>query len=414
MRPQSTPGLVRRLSLVLVAFLLGVLTVAAGPGPVAAEPAAGAALTVTPSTDLNATDTVTVSGRGFAKNTPLLVMETIALPNTGIPVAHSGRTRVTTDAQGGFSTTLSVRRSFARIDCGKTRCFVTTIPARARGADRSQIRSTPISFRTGTAPTLVVTPHTDLRAGTQVTVAGSGFAKGRALQVAQTVARPIAGRPVLHADPVTVTPDARGRFTTTLKVYPKIHDVNCLKVPCFIAAYPADPAAVAQRNDAWAPIAFDPSDTTMLAVDRPQILQSETAKIDITGAQPLDRYLIKVDGPDGLSAQPFVVADEHGNATVLLMSDFDQGLGSYRVHFTNERSGNVTEIGFTVGTNALFNPAEDSGTVTPEKLAVPTVQIQPLPANPADSGPTWNWVLIGILIAVTLVIFGVVGWFARD
>lgn len=58
---------------------------------------------------------------------------------------------------------------------------------------------------------------------------------------------------------------------------------------------------------------------TKLDLEAEGIEQADTARINITGAQPLDLYRIEVDGPGEFSPAPWVRADEHGNASVLLI-----------------------------------------------------------------------------------------------
>lgn len=414
MRLSGTPGTGRRLLPLLLAAVFAVLALTTGfaTGDASADPVAGPKLTVTPSTELATDDEVTVVGTGFARNTRLFVMETIALPRTGIPVVHTSRKAVTTDRTGKFTTALTVRQRFATVDCGKTRCFITAVTATPHALlNPGQRASAPISFQDD-EPKLTVVPQGDLQRGNEVTVTGTGFVRGSRLHVAQTIARPVDGRPVLHREPVTVTADATGRFTTQVTVAPMIRDVRCLEVGCFIAAYPVEPTASDRKNDAWAPIAFDPSDRTTVQIDHPTIEQAETARINVTGAQPGDRYAIDVEGPGEFSAQPFVTADQDGNATILMMSDFDQAIGDYTVKLTTDRTGNETTTSFTVGTNALLNPAQESG----EEIANPQLLPGEWPdaAEQTPSKSLWSspWTIgigvVGILFLCAL------GWFARD
>lgn len=412
----------RRLLCIVIAGALALLGVGIGSGEATAAPVVGPALTVTPTTDLASGDEVTVSGSGFHKNSRLWVMQTLRLPSLNMPQLPTVKKQVSTDAQGRFRTALKVQQRFAGLDCAKTQCYVATAPV-LPNIDPSQLTSVPIAFdgagdagRPG--PRLVVAPKTDLQRGSEVRVVGTGFERGTALRVVQTVARPDDGRPVTQSEPVAVTADRAGRFTTTVKVAPKIGDVNCLQTDCFIAAYPVEPTGAAGKvNDAWEPIAFDGSDNTLLDVDVEQMLQAETARISIAGAQPLDTYLIKVEGPGEFSAQPHVHADADGKATVLMMSNFDQAVGAYTVHFTNQRTGAVTTTGFSVGTNALFQPDQASG----EEVEEPAASVAPglpaeTPVTSSATGPEADWTPWWLIatIVIAAIIFAVIGWFARD
>ncbi|WP_454165307.1 neocarzinostatin apoprotein domain-containing protein [Gordonia iterans] len=413
MRPPGTRGTVRRLLPLLLAAAFAILTLTTGfaSGAASAEPTAGPKLTVTPATDLATDDVVTVTGTGFARSTRLFVMETVTLPRTGVPVAHTGRKAVTTDRTGSFTAKITVKQRFAAVDCAETRCFVTAVTAAPHALlNPGQRASAPISFQG--EPTLTVVPQRDLQRGDEVTVTGTGFARGSRLHVAQTVARPANGRPALHREPVTVTADAAGKFTAHVTVAPMIKDVKCLEVGCFIAAYPVEPTPANRTNDAWTPISFDPSDRTTVEIEHPKIEQAETARIKITGAQPGDRYAVAVEGPGEFSAQPFVTADKDGNATILMMSNFDQEIGDYTVRLTTDRTGNETTTSFTVGTSAFTNPAQESG----EEIANPQLLPGewPTAAEPPPSKSLWSspWTL-GIGIAGILFLC-VLGWFARD
>ncbi|MFT4087750.1 MAG: neocarzinostatin apoprotein domain-containing protein [Gordonia sp. (in: high G+C Gram-positive bacteria)] len=413
---QRTPRVGAPASTTVSAIVLTLLLIVAGgfAPHASAEPASGPALRVTPSTDLSSGDQVTVTGSGFRPNAQLLMAQTMQLGRFGLPVANTGKRHIATDRSGKFSAQLTVRQRFANIDCGKTRCFVAVVLAPLPGlADRSQDRSVPISFRDGTGPRLTVTPSTMLRQGTDVTVTGTGFVKNSKLLVAQTVARPASGRPGPHMIPVAVTADGSGKFVAKLEVTPRIGDIRCLQTPCFIAAYPVDP--LVKNDDAWAPIAFDPSDGTALSIDKPVLPQAETARINLVGAQPLDDFKIKLDGPADITAQPIVSADNAGNASVLIMSDIQQAAGEYTIHFTNERTGNVTQLGFTVRPNGVF--AEPTGVPIAEQPPAemgPTPTIVPL-AGPVP-GPTASWTSPWVIVVAVLMIafICVAGWFARD
>ncbi|GAC56315.1 hypothetical protein GOHSU_04_01850 [Gordonia hirsuta DSM 44140 = NBRC 16056] len=406
---KGTPGTwLRHLLSALAAVLLVIVAGASGGLALAAGPT----LSVTPNKELSSGDEVAVAGSGFKPKTRLAVMQTVALPRTGVPVVHSGRTLLTTDAKGRFTTAIKVRQSFAAIDCAKTDCFVTAVPINRTALTRGQTTSTPIAFEKQ-KPKLVLSPADGLQHGNEVTVTGTGFAKNSGLLVAQTLARPDNGRPQTHLEPVAVTTDQAGSFTTTVKVQPKLRDTNCLQTECFIAAYPAAQAPTDRVNDAWAAIAFDPSDNTALRVDEEKIEQAGTVRVHISGGQPQDRYTIATEGAGDLSVQPFVRADDEGNATVLLMTPFDQVAGDYKVHLTNERTGNQTEIGFTISTNALLNPAQTQGSpIAGADQATGQVPAG-LDGEPEHTGnwTTW-WTIVGAI--VTLVAIGFLGWFARD
>ncbi len=418
----------RRRPVAVLTALLGALVLSLaglalpGSAGIAAATPSGPALALDPATDLLGGDVVAVHGTGFKANTRLLVMQTVALPRTGLPVSYTGRQQVTTDRSGQFTAQIIVRQSFGRINCVTARCTIAAVAAPPAGTlDRSQDAVAPLSFRDGTGPTLVVAPHEALREGSEVMVTGSGFVRGSKLQLAQTVARPDDGRPGAHREPIPVTADARGRFVATVAVSPKIGTVNCLQTECYLAAYPTDPGATDKDNDAWTPIDFDPSDGTTLTLDREAIDQFETAQITLTGAQPLDKYSIAVDGPAPFSVQPIVAADRDGQAAVLLMADVHQAVGEYTAKLTTERTGNVTEIAFNVGPSPLFSPAEKApGAQSPlgenygEGFGQGESSAEAAARAAGDTVEKKNrWYLIPLSILAVLGLLAV-GWFARD
>ncbi|MFM9377308.1 neocarzinostatin apoprotein domain-containing protein [Gordonia sp. VNK21] len=404
----------------LAAFLsaAAVLLVCA-PAAAPARPVTGPTLTATPATGLTTGDEVTIRGSGYRAHQQLYVFEGIKLPAVGVPVGHVGKKRVQTDGTGAFRTSITVRRTLPGVDCVRTRCYISTLAALPNGAvDRSQDASARLTFTGGSgatdaaAPKLSVKPATQLRQGTVMKVAGSGFVPRSRLHVVQTVAEPQNSRPTEHTAPVTVTADEQGRFAAELKAQPIFRDTNCLQTRCFVAAYSERPETGGTVNHAWTPIAFDPSDQTTLALDEENIEQAGTAVITVDGAQPHDLYRVAVEGPDYLSAQPWVRADADGHARVLVMTDFDQGLGTYRARLTTERTGAVTEVDFNVGTNALFNPAQNSG----EEIADPTEMPSPPaveiaePAPPADD-KSFNTLW---LLPLAVLMIAVIAWYSRD
>lgn len=422
MRLQGHRKARRPLLSALIVALLTLSAVLMGAGAANATPGRPM-ITLDPANDLVNGDLVTAKGSGFKKRARLIVMQTVTLPGTGIPTVQTNSRQVTADANGSFSTEFIVRQTFARVDCAKVTCTIAAVAAPPQGvADRSQDASAPLEFRDGAGPLLIVAPHEPLREGSEIEVAGTGFVKGSKLQLAQTVARPDDGRPGEHNRPVAITADGAGRFAATLKVSAKIGNVNCVKVDCFVAAYPTDPNATDKDNDAWTPLDFDGSDGTTLTVDRDAIDQFETAIVSITGAHPLDRYKIEIDGPAPFSAQPFIVADEDGHAALLLMSDVQQAAGEYSVKLTTERTGNVTDVSFSVGPSPLFKPAEGA----PTKNAVlaenygegfgkgqssAEAAAEAAGNNPQPQKNRWYLIPIGIIAAIWLV---ALAWFARD
>ncbi|MFZ2509716.1 MAG: neocarzinostatin apoprotein domain-containing protein [Gordonia sp. (in: high G+C Gram-positive bacteria)] len=453
MGPEAPAGSNGRYVVPAILAILTLITALCVPGTAAAEPVARPALTVTPSTGLHHGSVVTVSGSGYRAGAPLFLVETIRVPIArGIPLIHHGKKRVTADRTGKFTTTLTVLQRFGHINCAVTGCYIATVSGTLPGAilDRSLDASAPITFgdtpngndtdpnARGVRPELTLEPASGLQEGTAVTVTGRHFPAATPVNVVQTIVRPENGRPTLQSDPIPVTTDAQGSFTTSIKVSPKIKDTNCLRTDCFIAAYPVTaPAAqdnrsgteprtrnnplpelsIVRGHDAWAPLVFDGSDLTKLSLEAESIAQADSARINITGAQPLDLYRIEVDGPGEFSAQPWVRADEHGNASVLLMSNFDQPIGPYTVRLTTDRTDAVSETKFSVSTNAFFDPAQHEGMFQEIENRMP-------PAGPSEeqlqaqadaakrsAWTSWWYVVAGI---AALVGFGILGWFARD
>lgn len=449
MGPEKLSGPNRRFALPSLLAVLALVAALCAPGAASAEPAAGPTLTVTPSTGLHHGSVVTVTGSGFKPGAPLFLMETIRVPIVNnLPVIHNGKKKVTADRAGKFTTKLKVLQRFAHINCVVTGCFVSTVSANVPSTlvDRSQDATAPIAFGEGTngydddilphqrvvRPELTVDPARGLQEGNEVTVTGKNFPANTQLNVAQTLVRPENGRPTEHSDPVQVTTDATGNFTTTLEVSHKVKGNNCLRVACFVAAYPTvEPAPqgeqerpirglerqIVEGHDAWTELEFDGSDLTTLALDAEQIQQAETGRINISGAQPHDLFRIEVLGPGDFSAQPWIMADEHGNASLLMMSDFAQETGSYTVRLTTDRTGAVTETKFSVSTNAFFDPAQHEGRFQEIENTMPAAgpsHADQLAQAEAEKRRAWNswWYIVGAIAAV--VGFGIIGWFARD
>lgn len=448
---EAPAGTTSRFTAPAILAVLALIAALCVPGTAAAEPVSRPALTVTPSTGLHHGSVVTVTGRGYQAGAPLFLLETIKIPIArGIPIIHHAKKRITADRHGAFTTKLTVAQRFGHINCVVTGCYVATVSGTLAGAilDRSLDASAPITFgdtpngddtdpATRTVrPELTLEPSSGLQEGTQVAVTGRNFPASTRLHVVQTIVRPENGRPTVHSDPVPVTTDAQGSFTTSIKVSPKIKDTNCLRTDCFIAAYPetaptaqndrAEPRTgndgpgelrVIEGHDAWSALVFDGSDLTTLSLEAEGIEQADTARIHITGAQPLDLYRIEVEGPGEFSAQPWVRADEHGNASVLMMSNFDQAVGPYTVRLTTDRTGAVSETKFSVSTNAFFDPAQHEGrfqevvnTMPPAGPSEEQLQAQSEAAK-RTAWTSWWYLVAGI---AALVGFGVLGWFARD
>ena len=404
-----------RLVVALVAAVIALAGLALGSAGVAA---ADPALTADPTEGLKSGDEVTVNGSGFRPNVELWVMQTVALPRSGMPVAYADRQTITTDGDGDFTATITVQQEFRNVDCAEVKCFITALPNSPR--NRTQHASAPLAFAGGAAPaprragmrnpTLSVRPDDELKPNQTVRIGGSQFAPGSKLNVVQTIERPDDGRPAVQTDPIDVTADRAGRFGTQLKVKNKIGDVDCLKVTCFIAAYPDDEVG---GNDAWTAIAFDHADNAVLTVDDPVIGQADTAHIRLSGARPGERFKIKAEGPGDLPIQPFTIADDDGNATILAVTDFDQKMGDYKIHFTNEHGGDSHDIGFSVTTSALANPAQEGG-VNDGDDGTGTIGTPPVDDSKTGGIKSWAtpWVIITTILGAILI--GLLAWYARD
>ena len=95
----------------------------------------------------------------------------------------------------------------------------------------------------------------DPAAGETITVTGSGFTADQRLTVAQTVARPVTGFPLVSAGARTLTTDGSGSFSTTLRVAGNVGGTDCTAGTCYIATFVALPRGVANRSqDNWTAI----------------------------------------------------------------------------------------------------------------------------------------------------------------
>ncbi|GAB06564.1 hypothetical protein GII30_08005 [Gordonia amarae] len=91
--------------------------------------------------------------------------------------------------------------------------------------------------------------------GETITVTGSGFTADQRLTIAQTLARPVTGFPIVTARARTLTTDGSGTFTTTLTVDRRVAGTDCTAAVCYIATFVALPQGVANRSqDNWTPI----------------------------------------------------------------------------------------------------------------------------------------------------------------
>jgi hypothetical protein len=349
-------GLPTRLRRVARISALAAVTMA---GSLAAASAANAAptLTVTPTVNLDpaAPVTLTVTGSGYSG---------AAGGGTGIYLAfgpksasgaafvasqaqlgaskwtHLGATpsagQATLNADGTFSTTLTVNASYGSVNCRVVQCGVITVAAHGDFSDRTQDAFTPTLFSTtGMSPSVNVTPTTglDRDAETTVTVSGTGFdpnaANGKGFYVAfgpkgsdfSTNTAPY--YKAVYVRLTGTTPDTTlnldGSWSTTIAVkraYSKTAggattDYDCSQIVCNVLTFGAQ-GSTDRSLDTTTQVTFAPapgapgpaisvSPTTGLSVDGPT-----TVNVSGSGFDPVARSaqgIYVAYGPLGATAQ---------------------------------------------------------------------------------------------------------------
>lgn len=124
--PQEQPVRARHHARRLIAVAAAVSAVALGSlglaGPAAA---AGASITVSPSSGLKDGQSVTVNGSGFTANYANMVVVECAASATGANGCDTNDVKFTkADANGAFTVSLTIRSKFGSTDCTKVACIV--------------------------------------------------------------------------------------------------------------------------------------------------------------------------------------------------------------------------------------------------------------------------------------------------
>lgn len=232
-------GLGRRRSVTVAALVVAVVALLPGAAH-AAAPMEARSLTVTPNTDLDDGQTVTVDGAGWRPGVLVLAIECLAGTQTcGGAVANRP-----VDTDGTFTMELAVRAVFTAfdgtpVDCRVDACEVTAV--NEENEDHSASAS--IAFDPSTVllppPALTVTPDTDLVDGQTVSVSGTGFLPGVAMVLAQC--RP--GQATMDGCLVYNNPaeaDASGAFEEDLRLSATFFHpdgtVDCRSEPCELVA----------------------------------------------------------------------------------------------------------------------------------------------------------------------------------
>ena len=187
------------------------ISFAASPPP----PLTRGSIAVTPDTDLQGGDLVTVAGTGFRPNMAIEVLQCTAAATDSTKCNFFGFTTATTDGAGAFTAQHELTRAVSPPAGVATNCSFaagTCVIAAAEVVDiPGTIVSAAISFA-GPPSTVVVTPNTGLRDGQSVALAGAGFRPNVQLAFCQGVATATPGQSDCGTGVTFVTTDAAGAF----------------------------------------------------------------------------------------------------------------------------------------------------------------------------------------------------------
>ncbi|OFI38287.1 hypothetical protein BIU82_18350 [Arthrobacter sp. SW1] len=298
-------------------------------------------VTVDPST-VHAGDDTQVTGQGFAPNSPVEVQLVDPAGNpVGDPVA------VTTDGEGNFTTPLTVPEGSAPGEYS-----VEAVDGEG-GEDSTTLAVTP---EDGEDPTVTVDPSA-VAPGNATTVTGEGFAPNSPVTVQLVDSE---GNPV--GEPVEVTTDENGNFTTPLTV-PE-------------GTTPGDYAVVAtddEGNEAESPLtvieagSVDPS----IAADPAVVQQGGTTQVTGDGYSPnadVKVELLNAAGAAIVSLDTTSNADGAISETLVVPADAAVA-STYKVRGTDAPTQLTAETGLQV-TAASISSCEGnpSLTVVPSKV----------------------------------------------
>ncbi len=196
----------------------GAAALVVGGGTLAASPAsaAGAALSVTPHTNLHAGDTVQAGGTGFFPGEQVIVLECASSPPTPDSCDLTNAVFTSAGARGRFVTPLQVHRrlltSTSIVDCLAAHCSVVAL------GEVSFTNAVRITFSaTGEpSPKVGAKPSYRLRDLQRVEIVGRGFASTSSPAVAECLgAGPLAQSCVSIT---TAANDGKGGFHTSIVV----------------------------------------------------------------------------------------------------------------------------------------------------------------------------------------------------
>ncbi|MDH4170635.1 MAG: neocarzinostatin apoprotein domain-containing protein, partial [Acidimicrobiia bacterium] len=209
------------------------------------------AITVTPDTDLDGGDLVTVTGTGWTPGTTVGVCQADAVPADPPEDGCLGRIgygafTTTADGAGEFSVPYRLRRwgfipaRASYIDCTDpaTPCVMGAGDLADLGATRA---SAPLPFAPPPPPPavpgeIVVTPSTDLIDGETLTVDGTGFRPAAAIELYPCTS-PAGFDSCDYSKRVDLEADAVGAFTTTMPARRLLFgSVDCLTTSCEIGS----------------------------------------------------------------------------------------------------------------------------------------------------------------------------------
>lgn len=271
--------------LIAVAVLAGVLT----PGVARAQEAAPAearSLAVTPSTDLDDGQTVTVDGAGWRAGAGVVAIQCVA----GTQHCGGSLDQIEVDVAGAFTLQLAVRAVFTALDGTPVDCRVDACEVTAFNEENEDhFASVAIAFDPATVllppPAMTVTPDADLLDGQVVTATGTGFLPGTAMAFAQC--RP--GEVTIDdcvVQPTFAEVEGDGTFSAEVQLEAIFFDVGDA-VDCRVEACELVVASFVGGIQARAAIAFDPDGPLRpppILIVTPDQGLSDGQTVSVTGA----------------------------------------------------------------------------------------------------------------------------------
>ena len=228
---------------------------------------AAGSYTVTPDTDLDYTEVVTVDATGYAPNTVFGFLQCVA-GATDIGECASATLRIgSTDGTGAFSGTTTVRRNLVTAsgttDCATApgTCVIGAGPSLAEALANPHPLAFDPSAPVPPPPSIAATPDTGVGLTADVQVTGSGFVPGGYAAIRECVAGSSSFSDCSEMFYEYAEVDPSGAIDTTVEVRRGIRTANapvidCADAPgCMLVAF--DEADPALRGEAS--LTFDPS-----------------------------------------------------------------------------------------------------------------------------------------------------------